>query len=140
MKRHSVKRDKILKCLRGTKSHPSADWIYRELKPTVPDLSLATVYRNLNQLREAGDIASMGVVSGEERFDGNTAPHTHVICIRCGKIMDVEEIGLPDQWAETVSRVTGFETRGAFLQCFGVCPECSGKDDAQQIHPGQGLE
>ena len=54
MQRFSKKRAAIYDCLCGTKTHPSADWIYQQLLPEFPDLSLATVYRNLAQLKEAG--------------------------------------------------------------------------------------
>ena len=47
VRKHSHKRDAILECLRCTTSHPTAEWVYTQLKPTIPDLSLATVYRNL---------------------------------------------------------------------------------------------
>ena len=47
MRRHSKKRDAILSCIRRSHLHPSAEWIYTQLKPEHPDLSLGTVYRNL---------------------------------------------------------------------------------------------
>ena len=52
--RHSPKREAILECLRSTTCHPSAEWVYAQLKPRIPDLSLATVYRNLARFRGGG--------------------------------------------------------------------------------------
>ena len=49
--RHSPKREAILECLRSSICHPSAEWVYAQLKPRIPDLSLATVYRNLARFR-----------------------------------------------------------------------------------------
>ena len=68
-KRFSRKRQSIIECLRSTKEHPSAEWIYNKLKPVYPDLSLATVYRNLKELKEDGAIRSVGVDADNERFE-----------------------------------------------------------------------
>ena len=75
--RYSPKRDAILQCLRSTTCPPSAEWVYSQLKPTIPDLSLATVYRNLARFRAAGAVQVIGCVDGEDRYDGDTAPHGH---------------------------------------------------------------
>ena len=58
-RKHSRKRDAILECLRCTTSHPTAEWVYTQLKPTIPDLSLATVYRNLAMFKDEGTIDSV---------------------------------------------------------------------------------
>ena len=71
--RHSPKREAILECLRSTTCHPSAEWVYAQLKPRIPDLSLATVYRNLARFRAEGTVQVIGCVDGEDRYDGNTA-------------------------------------------------------------------
>ena len=58
--RHSPKREAILECLRSTTCHPSAEWVYSQLKPRIPDLSLATVYRNLARFRAEGAVQVIG--------------------------------------------------------------------------------
>ena len=83
-RKRSRKREAILDCLRQTDVHPSAEWVYRRLKPRIPDLSLATVYRNLALFKQEGLICSLGVAQGLERFDGDTSPHVHFICTGCG--------------------------------------------------------
>ena len=80
MERYSKKREAILDCLRSTDSHPTAEWIYAQLKGEYPDLSLATVYRNLAQLKSSGIIRSVGVVAGLPRFA--LAPQAHLTSIR----------------------------------------------------------
>jgi Fur family peroxide stress response transcriptional regulator len=87
-RKYSKKREAILQIIRSTKSHPSAQWVYDQLKPLIPGLSLATVYRNINLFREEGTVVSVGVVNGEERFDGYVKPHPHFICSRCGRVLD----------------------------------------------------
>jgi Fur family peroxide stress response transcriptional regulator len=88
-RKHSKKRDAVLKAIRSTHSHPGAQWIYDTLKPSIPSLSLGTVYRNINVFLEEGAIVSVGTVGGEERFDGRVSPHPHLICCRCGKVADL---------------------------------------------------
>jgi Fur family peroxide stress response transcriptional regulator len=88
-RKHSVKRDAILSVLRETTVHPGAQWVYNRLKPSIPDLSLGTVYRNLNLFRQEGLAVLLGTVNGEERFDGVTESHPHLVCRRCGAVEDI---------------------------------------------------
>jgi len=88
-RKYSKKREAVLEKLQSTTSHPSAEWIYHELKSDYPEISLATVYRNLNMFREDGEIISLGAVKGQERFDARTAQHDHFICESCGAILDI---------------------------------------------------
>jgi Fur family peroxide stress response transcriptional regulator len=88
-RKHSNKRDAILKVIQGTTEHPGAQWVYEKLKPRIPDLSLGTVYRNINLFRHEGLVMPVGVVNGEERFDGVVEPHPHLVCGCCGKVIDL---------------------------------------------------
>ncbi len=90
--RHSPKREAILQCLRSTTCHPSAEWVYSRLKPQIPGLSLATVYRNLARFRAEGAVQVVGCVDGEDRYDGNISPHGHFICRTCGAVIDLPPI------------------------------------------------
>lgn len=125
MQRHSIKREAILECLRGTVSHPSAEWIYTRLKPQFPDISLGTVYRNLSRFKEAGLIRSVGVVRGQERFDGNPEPHTHVICHACGSVIDLSEIGIAPELTERAAALSGYEIDQSTLTFGGFCAACA---------------
>ena len=87
--KHFRKRDAILTCLRQSKAHPSAEWVFSQLKPEIPDLSLGTVYRNLSMFKQQGTIVSLGAVNCVERFDYNTAPHVHFICSECADIAQI---------------------------------------------------
>lgn len=123
-KKHSKKRDAILGCLRSTTCHPSAEWVFSQLKPVIPDLSLATVYRNLARFLEDGTISSIGVIKGLERFDGTTEPHVHFICTGCGKILDLHDLSVPVDLEDQVSTETGGEVNCAVLSFHGRCREC----------------
>ena len=95
-KRHSKKREAILQCLRETKEHPSAKTLYEGMRQQYPDISLATVYRNLALFKEDGLAVSVAVVDGEERFDAMVEPHVHFVCTRCGDVMDLDLISSED--------------------------------------------
>lgn len=129
--KHFRKRSAILECLRSTKTHPSAEWVFRQLKPQIPDLSLGTVYRNLTLFRRQGLVASVGTVQGVERFDANTAPHVHFICTCCGKVEDLPEVRVPDRLAQEAARVSGGCVAACRLTFDGVCEDCRNVSEIQ---------
>lgn len=124
----SRKRAAILAALQETQTHPTAEWIFRRLKPQYPDLSLGTVYRNLNRFREKGLALSVGVVNGYERFDGNTAPHTHLICKECGAVVDVSAPAPGPEEFQKIAGETGCWIDSASVTLRGLCPQCAGKE------------
>ena len=122
--KHFRKRDAILNCVRATTSHPSAEWVYENVRIQMPDISLATVYRNLSLFKEQGLIRSLGTVNGVERFDGNTEPHVHFICTQCGGVQDLPEISVPEELNSAVARSSGGRVDNCQLSFTGICGEC----------------
>jgi Fur family peroxide stress response transcriptional regulator len=130
--KHSKKRDAILECVRSTATHPSAEWVYAQLKPQIPDLSLGTVYRNLAMFKEEGLIGTMGVVAGNERFERNTEPHTHFICNHCSAVIDVEGLEPPMHLGSTI----GCGIADACILTFtGTCSACAEKQTQSSSFP-----
>ena len=124
MTRYSKKREAILEAIRSTDCHPSAEWVYQNLKPTHPDLSLGTVYRNLIFFQEQGVIKSVGVVKGQERFDPIIAPHSHFVCNECGAVCDLPEIKPRPDLDQAVSRRYGHAVARHELIFYGCCKSC----------------
>ena len=127
--RYSKKQEAILNAICGTDCHPSAEWVYQKLKPSHPDLSLGTVYRNLNALVEAGEIKRIPGVNGVDRFDGNHMPHYHMKCNDCGTLYDLEpESEDALQRMETVIRETfsmeAVEIKLNTMLLKGTCRQC----------------
>ena len=122
--KHFRKRDAILNCVRSTDAHPSADWVFEHVKEQVPDISLATVYRNLALFKDQGLITSLGTVMGVERFDGNTDPHVHFICTQCGAVMDLPQISVPEELNSAVAQSSGGRVDNCQLSFTGICGEC----------------
>lgn len=130
--RYSKKREAILAAIRGTGCHPSAEWVYQQLRPLHPDLSLGTVYRNLEFFRERGLVQSVGVIRGQERFDGITVPHSHFICNCCGSILDLPGIRPEPGLEGTVSRQYGLAAERCELTFYGLCPACADQQNLKE--------
>lgn len=122
--RYSKKREAILEAIRATDTHPTADWVYQTLKPTHPDLSLGTVYRNLSFFREQGTVRCVGVVKGQERFDANTKPHSHFVCDCCGAVIDLHKIPVDSALDRRVSEEYGLAVESHELVFHGICTQC----------------
>ena len=118
------KRDAILSCLRSTHTHPSAEAVHQMLQAEHPDISLATVYRNLALFKRQGIITSVATVSGTERFDANTDPHVHFICTGCDAVMDLPEIQVPESLSCNAEVCAGCQIQSCQLTFTGICQEC----------------
>ena len=88
MKNYSKQREAILNALRSTDTHPTAAQVYAMVKKELPNISLGTVYRNLDALTQSGDILGISVGDGNTHFDGDSSHHLHLHCNKCGKISD----------------------------------------------------
>jgi Fe2+ or Zn2+ uptake regulation protein len=124
--RKSKNRNRILGLLRSTDSHPTADWVYEQLKKEFPKLSLGTVYRNLTILLDLGLAKKIHFTGTFDRFEANTEPHYHLICELCGKILDFE-MPVYHELNSQASQLTGFTVHYHKLEFFGVCEECKQK-------------
>ena len=119
------KRNAILEYLQETDEHPSAEMVYNNLKPQIPDISLATVYRNLAMFRQSGQIISVGTVGGVERFDGNTAPHVHFVCNGCYAVHDLHTMNIPENLSREAEKMMGGQIEGCQLTFTGLCARCA---------------
>lgn len=121
--KYSRQRECIRNFLADRYEHPTAETVYMNVKKDFPNISLGTVYRNLSLLAELGEITKISTGIGPDRFDGNTAPHYHVICNSCGKVMDLK-MGNIDH----INIIAGneFEGRieGHIAYFLGKCREC----------------
>lgn len=118
------KRNAILSYLQDKVTHPSAETIYTDLKQHIPDLSMATVYRNLTKFRQEGLVQCVATVKGVERFDANTDPHVHFICRHCDAVIDLHEMQIPPQLIDQAVNVTGGKVDCCSLSFTGLCREC----------------
>ena len=129
--KHFKKRDAILDYLRMSKAHPSAETIYTDLKPQIPDLAMGTVYRNLTLFKQQKLVSSVATVSGVERFDANTAPHVHFICTDCDAVIDLHEMEVPDSLRAVAESCCGGNVSGCQLSFTGSCQTCKLKESGE---------
>jgi Fe2+ or Zn2+ uptake regulation protein len=107
----------------GTDSHPDARWVYERVQERMPGVSLATVYRALQALREAGLVLEVPQPAGASRFDANTSTHHHLTCVRCGRISDV--VLALEPLRQEVQRLADFAAvTSERLEFFGLCRRC----------------
>lgn len=118
------KRNAILTCLRQTTLHPSAEMVHEMLHEEYPDISLATVYRNLSHFKRQGLIRSLGTVNGVERFDAVTEPHVHFVCTHCGAVLDMPGLELPQALCCDAEQHSGCRVEGCQLTFTGLCGSC----------------
>jgi Fur family peroxide stress response transcriptional regulator len=123
MEKKTRQREAILKVLKGTKSHPTADWIYSEVRKEIPNISLGTVYRNLKLLSERGDILEIDLSGKLSRYDAYTENHYHFRCDKCDRVFDLSET-VNSEINEKVARDTGFWVTDHRLEFRGLCKDC----------------
>jgi len=121
--RQSKQRNRILELLHSTDSHPTADWIYEQIKKDFPRLSLGTVYRNLSILTRQGLVKKIHFGSTFDRFEANVKPHYHLICESCGKICDFE-MTIYENINEQAKQLTNFNINHHKIEFFGICEDC----------------
>lgn len=124
--RLSRQRKLILKILRNTKSHPTADWIYEQVKKEIPNISLGTVYRNLNLLSEMGKISVLNFGSSYSRFDGNPKNHYHFKCTNCKNVFDLA-LPVDEEINQKISDETSYIVNSHRMEFYGLCPDCQKK-------------
>ncbi len=126
-RRNTQQRRIIYEILKDTDIHPTADWIYSEVRKVIPNISLGTVYRNLKVLKEEGIIIE--ITDGKQsRFDARIDNHFHFKCNTCGSIYDIESSEVPNLNKDSLER-KGFEVESMDITFNGICPNCKMAED-----------
>lgn len=121
--RLTPQRAAIYRALVTTTSHPTAEALYMSVRRTCPNISQNTVYYTLSALRRAGLVQEVNLGHDGARFDGNLAPHHHLICVDCRRIEDVMDERL-DYLSLSSAVAKGFEVRRHRVEFHGVCESC----------------
>ena len=116
----------ILEELRSVTSHPTADELYALVKKRLPRISLATVYRNLETLTQAGMVSKLAIRGRQKRFDGNLSLHDHITCTVCNRIDDIFP-GEDDAQTPLPPGKLGYKLSEMRVHYYGICPECQRK-------------
>ncbi len=123
--RMTNQREMILRELKKSKGHLTADELYERVKKFMPRISLATVYRNLEILSDVNMIRKLEISGRQKRFDSELEDHDHIYCVECHRIENLEisknQVELP------VEDAHGYTITGRRLEVTGVCPRCQKK-------------
>ena len=115
----------VYKYLQSTKEHPSAETVYNALHDFYPTMSLATVYKALKTLVDVNLIQEINVGEGNFRYDGNVCPHPHIVCLKCGRVDDIEGISFCDL-NDKIKPYTNYEVMTNQVYFYGLCENCKG--------------
>ncbi len=124
--RYSKQREHILLYIKSVKTHPTANVIYDEMKPIFPNLSMGTVYRNLQILTDQGKISKLDFGSTFDHYDGFTKEHSHFVCKSCLQVYDIQG-EYPS--VEQVQLRTTHQIDGCLVKYYGLCQDCLRKDE-----------
>ncbi len=121
-------RFEIIKIISESKSHPSAIEVYNKLKKSYPMVSLNTVYKNLSMLSSLHEVREIKTLQNSVHYDGDTSPHGHAICEKCGKITDVKisEFDFKGFFETRIKKqlTESFHVRNYGVEFYGLCGHC----------------
>ena len=125
--RITPQRVELIRLIAASEGHPSASQLYNQIKVQFPTMSLATVYKTLDLLKEVGEVLEIGL-RDDSHYDGNKPyPHPHLICMKCQKIMDGELDVAVGKIVQEVENNFGFRVVKHQLDFYGLCPDCQKK-------------
>jgi len=120
----SKQRDAVFRILSQKNFHPTVDDLYDIVRKEFEHISLATVYRNVEQLLQMGLITKLDTGDGKARYDGNTQKHFHIICKECRKIQDVWVDFIIEDIVDINSVFPGFSYESYKINFLGICGDC----------------
>ena len=114
----------LLRLLACSEGHPSAAQLYERLRVQFSTVSLATIYKTLALLKDEGEVLEIDLRS-DSRYDGiKPYPHPHLVCTRCGQIMDAEQVLPLSSIDQQIAEKYGFQVVRQHLLFYGICSEC----------------
>ena len=114
----------VLSYLVASHEHPSAEKIYRDLLPQFPSMSLATVYNNIKVLIDEGVVSEIKVRNDTTTyFDFMGHEHLNIVCEKCGRIADFDDVDIPDIKREAEEQ-TGYSITKTKVLMYGICSDC----------------
>jgi Fur family peroxide stress response transcriptional regulator len=108
----------------NSRDHPTAQQVYDEVKKIHPTVSLATVYKTLQVLKNLDLIQELDLPHGQARFDSYMKPHINLICLQCGNITDLDDTTALEITSK-VAAAAKFKPKGQRIDIFGTCRRCS---------------
>jgi len=125
---YSRQREQILAAFVKTKNHPTIDDIYRTLKKKNLNIGLATVYRTMRVICDAGLAAEVDFADGIRRFEYKYRHHHHhhLVCIKCGRVIEVNSSQI-ENLQKKLAKQHNFTPARDSMKIFGLCSRCKNK-------------
>jgi len=123
--RVTPQREAIYRLLAASKAHPTAEWVYQEVRNIFPSISFNTVYKTVQSFEESGLLQRFNTGENVYHYDANVRPHPHFICLSCGKVDDMDEF--PDSLEDFMSKAamsSSYKMKFVNLHFYGYCPQC----------------
>ena len=123
IRKQSRQRDRILAYIHHVREHVTAEQIYEDLNRDQKNISLATVYRNLNILDEMNEILKIAHPVYGYVYDRTCQKHYHLHCVKCGKLVDMD-LPYMEEFDKNAARNTGMDIFSHSIMLEGICPSC----------------
>lgn len=120
---YSHQREKIEECVLNSCEHLTAEAIYDDVRKMLPNISLGTVYRNLNNLSKLGRIKKISMPNHCDRFDKTLREHYHIRCVKCDKLIDID-FNIDNESLSKIERDTDYKILSCNLVLDGICNMC----------------
>lgn len=121
--RLTPQRVELVKLIAASEGHPSATGLFEEIKKRFPTMSPATVYKTLAMLKEMNQVLEIDL-HGDSHYDGNRPePHPHLVCIKCGRIMD-GDYEMDPSVLRKLELASGFLIKSSQINFLGLCAKC----------------
>ena len=124
MKNYSRQREEIINVIKDSYEHPTAEMVYMTVKSKDPAVSRSTVYRNLGLLVDNQIIKRISMKVGPDRYDYIRFQHNHVMCVKCGKVVDFKYSFEYEEIEKTIKEQTGIEISKDGVAFEGICDSC----------------
>lgn len=132
MRQGSRQRDIVLQILKGSFSHPTAEEIFRQARTIDNNISLGTIYRNLDILCRENTITKIATNTGVDRYDYKKTEHHHAICQECGNVIDFASNININNLTKDLVKQTQFNVCQNEIRIIGVCKTCQKKTIGEQ--------
>jgi Fe2+ or Zn2+ uptake regulation protein len=127
MKKFKTKQRKaIIKAIDIENYHPTADQVFEDVKKVIPNVSLGTIYRNLERMSADKELTALDFSNSPRRYETRDRPHYHIFCVHCSRVEDIfmdHIIDILENSTEEAEK-RGFSVLGHSLEFYGVCSEC----------------
>lgn len=117
-------RSAVLEAVRESRNHPTAAEVFRRVRRRRPRVAHATIYNALGWLTRHGYLNVLEFGDGASRYDPMTERHDHLVCTRCGALVDFQA-DLPKNVLTEAGRRAGFRVENYRLELRGLCPRCA---------------